>query len=68
MTTNQTILLLDVHRGFNGNRHPGTLGADLTFLVRNGLIETDSSFPYKLTEQGQLVVDRILEVAKWLVP
>ena len=42
MTTNQMIVLLDVHRGFSRPGHTATLNADLGQLERKGMIAMGS--------------------------
>jgi hypothetical protein len=67
MTANQVIVLLDVSRGFDAERHLGTLRGDVAFLENADLIRDRldvQAFKYKLTARGQVVVDRILEQAE----
>lgn len=55
ITTNQLVLLFDIHRGYDPKIHPGTLDTDLKVLLDNKLIEPGSltDFKYKLTSRGE---------------
>jgi len=65
MTANQVIVLLDVHRGFKRDIHPGTIERDLQTLMRDAVIDTGSGphFEFELTEKGDKLVKRLLEQA-----
>ena len=71
MTTNQLVLLLDIHRGFDRDIHPGTLKEDLDELALLQLIRHPtfgrrkaSPGEYETTEQGDKLVRRLLEQAE----
>ena len=58
MTTNQLILLLDCHRGFEQDRHVDSLHNDMRILYKRGLLvswETPS-----LTYEGEALVAKLL--------
>jgi hypothetical protein len=66
MTTNQIVVLLDIYRGFQADRHPATLESDLFFLRKVRWIEEVPSqgheiikWKWRLTSQGH-------EIIKWL--
>jgi hypothetical protein len=63
MTANQVIVLLDIKRGFNKSRHLGTVDEDVKMLLKEGLIKEGASFPYELTETGEVLTEKILERA-----
>jgi hypothetical protein len=66
MTANQVIVLLDVSRGFDAERHLGTLREDVVFLKNADLIRDRldvQAFKYKLTARGESLVERLLEQA-----
>ena len=67
MTANQVIVLLDIRRGFDKSRHPGTVDGDVKRLLKAGLVcpwnSVVKAFPYKLTAKGHEVVERLLEQA-----
>ena len=65
MTTNQLIVLLDIHRGFDRAIHCATVNGDLEELCyRWGLIRPSRSFEFELTEKGDKLVKRLLEQAE----
>ena len=65
MTTNQIIVLLDVHRGFTSHGHAGTLKQDLEYLERKDLIKgvAGLTFDWELTAKGTKVVEVLKTVA-----
>jgi len=58
LTVNQLILLLDIYRGYEAIRHPGTLRTDLRMLKRANLITDDIVEP-RLTLTGEAMIVRI---------
>ena len=65
MTTNQVIVLMDVHRGFRVECHAGSLKQDLVHLQTQGLIrQAENAWGWELTEFGDTLVEAIHRVAK----
>lgn len=60
MTTNQLILLFDIHRGFTRECHPATFDQDLKYLHQCGLVTTPE-MP-SISHKGLEVVESVLNL------
>lgn len=66
LTVNQLVVLLDCYRGFNRDRHVGTIEHDLAMLEQRAFISpgSDKDFKWLITTIGTRVVRGMLAEAR----